>query len=344
VNNQANKDCKYKEVKLYGSRKGWEKDSAPMRRYFYENSLTFFKEELVHQSDLKFPLYLNIEPSLECDSHCVMCPRTKSKRPIGNMDWALYNKIIHQILEYGPTKVVTFHKDGEPLMHPRLEDMIKYGKKSGAMEFTHFNTNAFSLDEERARKLLDCGVDDITMSIDAVTEETFWKVKGCGSLAEVERNVLRLLELRRKKNQNIPWIRCKIIAMDITENEIELFITRWSGVADEVQVQEVHNYGGAVEYMPQIMNRYPCQSWWYTMAINWDGTVSICSVDYSGLYPLGDIKKNSLKDIWNGSKIKNARKALLAGNYNDVPICKNCTVWQVGPDMTDWYRQMENIL
>lgn len=312
-----------------------------MRRYFAPGTLSFPAEKLVEQSALAFPVVMNIEPSLRCNSNCIMCPRTRAVRPVGDMEFELFRKIAAEMAEAGGVRVCNFHKDGEPLMNPRLEEMIGLAKDSGACDFSHFNTNALLLSKERALRLIECGVDDITMSVDAATEETFALVKQTGSLRLVEGNIERLLELREHGRSSTPWVRVKLCAMEETIPEIDRFVKRWTGIADEVQIQEVHNYGGGNEgSMAGQEGRYPCQFWWSSMAVNWDGTVSVCSVDYSGKVILGDLKRDSIRSIYGGPAYSLHRRAMLSGDYGFHPVCSGCTVWKVGPDQSDWYRRI----
>lgn len=315
-----------------------------MRTYFAPDTLSFPAPHLVEEAAVGFPVIMNIEPTLRCNSDCIMCPRRRSTRPIGDLDLALYKKIVVEMAAEGGVKVLNFHKDGEPLMHPRLEEMIELAMHSGACEFSHFNTNAMLMDETRAGRLLDCGINDITMSIDAVTEKTFARVKRAGSLAAVERNVEQLLNRRERAGLKTPWVRAKLCAMPETQSEIEAFLTRWEGVADEVQVQEVHNYAGGNEgAMTDDGERYPCQCWWASMAVNWDGTVSVCAVDYSGEVLLGDLRKQSIKELFCGDAYGTHRRAMLRGDLSGHATCRRCTVWKVGPDQTRWYRQVREI-
>jgi hypothetical protein len=315
--------------------------AAPMRGFFSPDTLSFPREDLVRQAAARFPVMLNIEPTLRCNSSCVMCPRRLARRPAGDMDMGLLARLVSEMAAEGSVQVVNLHKDGEPLLHPRLEEMASRLKNSGACAFVHFNTNALLLDAERGHRLLDSGTDDVTMSIDAVTPETYFRVKGREGLGIVEANVLGLLDLRARKGQDTPWVRAKIVAMPETESEIEPFIRRWEGVADEVQVQEVHNYGGGNAHAGASQaGRYPCQAWWSSMAVNWDGTASVCAVDFSGEVILGDLNTETIAQVFRGPAYTRHRQAMLRGDFGTHALCSACTVWRVGPDQSAWYREL----
>jgi len=75
----------------------------------------------------------------------------------------------------------------------------------------------------------------------------------------------------------------------------------------------------------RITAKYTCFDPWQSMVINWDGTVSLCCVDFYK-YSMGDIHKENVVNIWNNDKYKNVRKFLRgeieAGDV-DFP-CKYC--------------------
>ena len=60
------------------------------------------------------------------------------------------------------------------------------------------------------------------------------------------------------------------------------------------------------------------------MAINSDGTVSACCVDWKRKLIVGNAKDNSLVDIWNGQRYNNLRIKHLKGRRNKIAYCKNC--------------------
>jgi radical SAM protein with 4Fe4S-binding SPASM domain len=81
-------------------------------------------------------------------------------------------------------------------------------------------------------------------------------------------------------------------------------------------------------------NRYPCNLPWLAPAINWDGKVTSCCVNFmDNELILGDIKKQSLKEIYQGKKFGRLREAHLKQDFSDYPVCRRCTYWQQLPNM-----------
>ncbi len=303
-----------------------------MNDHFVKGSLTCLKPEVIKkQITTKFPLMLNIEPTNACNARCYYCPRdiTTKYKGINYIDFNLYKSIIDQI---GDNKLImmNLHKDGEPLMYKKLPQMVHYAKEKDVSRIIHFNTNGILLDSDAAKGVLDAGVDDITVSIDAAYEDTYYRLKKRKGLKQLEEKVEHFIDLRNAKGAST-FIRVKIMEFEgVSQNEIQLFNERWTGIADQVQVTGVHNWSGAIEDLEitdeQTNKRFPCALLWYLLAINSNGEVSICNVDwdYSGV--VGDVKSQTIEEIWNGGKIKSFRRAQLDGIWNCPDVCDKCVV------------------
>lgn len=63
---------------------------------------------------------------------------------------------------------------------------------------------------------------------------------------------------------------------------------------------------------------------WQSCVITWDGKVVPCCFDKDAHYVLGDLKKESFKDIWYGEAYDKFRTTLLKSR-REIEICKNCT-------------------
>ena len=158
-----------------------------------------FARKIVLQKQISFdfPMRLNIEPTNYCNLSCSMCPR-ELNRPFGYMDINLFKKIIDESVLYGKRLIITINKDGEPLLHPELPQMIKYAKDKDAAHKINFYSNGILLSEAKSIELIKSGLDTIHISIDAFSNETYKKIKNIQKLEVVEENVKRLVELKKK--------------------------------------------------------------------------------------------------------------------------------------------------
>ena len=71
----------------------------------------------------------------------------------------------------------------------------------------------------------------------------------------------------------------------------------------------------------------PCISPFSTLEILYDGTVPLCGCDYKPTIVLGNVKDNSLIEIWNSEKFRKIRDHHSSGNRNKIDICVGCKIW-----------------
>lgn len=312
---------------------------------YVEGTLTCLKPSTIKRRlNTDFPLVLNIEPTNRCNLRCVYCPRQKASKGIGDMGWKMYKRIIDEASGYGKLIMLNFHKDGESFLHPRFLDMVRYAKKKDVAETIHINTNALPWTDKMIDEIIDSGIDDITVSFDAARAMTYKKHKGVDCLILAEDNVRLLLDKRNKRGLDKPFIRAKIMEFEwITKKEIREFFDKWNGVADFVQVTGIHNWSGAIKGLKvtdeKSLSRFPCAIMWYALVINWNGEVTVCSVDWNTEIRVGDINHSSIHGIWNSDEIKSARVSQINKEYAKHPVCKDCVVWVSVGNMADWFKE-----
>jgi len=289
-----------------------------------------------------FPIDLHIEPTNLCNLSCSFCPTPRNKDiKKGYMDLNLYKKIINECAESRKVMLLLLHKDGESLLHPDLPEMIRYAKEKNAAKITHLSTNGILLDKNMGRRLIESGLDDIVIALDAAKRSTYLEMKGVDRLEEVENNIFDFIETRKKLNSRKPFIRAKMIKTGKNNSEVSLFKKKWERITDQVEIAKFTDW-------PQFKTnnnlrgnskkRYACPILWYSPAINWDGTVSICCMDGDKRRIIGDVTRDSIFDIWRGEKIRAFRQAHLDGKYE---VCSNCTTWSLAPNLESWFRQQE---
>ncbi|HNX82020.1 MAG TPA: radical SAM/SPASM domain-containing protein [Candidatus Omnitrophota bacterium] len=313
-----------------------------LNKNYVKGTLTCLKSSTIkNRLSTDFPLVLNIEPTNRCNLKCFYCPRQKAHKGIGDMQWGLYQRIIDEAADKPKLIMLNLHKDGESFLHPKFFDMIRYAKKKNVAETIHVNTNALSLTSNRIDRLLDSGIDDITISIDAARPQTYKRHKGADLLAQVEHNVGNLFQRKHQRRLQRPFVRVKIMEFEgIEKEEIREFFVKWRTVADMVQVTGIHSWSGAINGIrvtdEQTQKRYPCAIMWYALVINWNGQATVCSVDWNTEINVGDANTTTIHDIWNSAAIKKARLLQLRGKYQTHHVCKKCVVWVSVGDLKNW--------
>ncbi|MDO8140942.1 MAG: radical SAM protein [Candidatus Brocadiales bacterium] len=303
------------------------------------------KMALQRKISFDFPVRFNVEPTNYCNLSCSMCPR-ELNRPFGYMEFNLFKKIIDESILYGKRLIITINKDGEPLLHPELTQMIKYAKDKEAAQKINFYSNGILLTESKSLELIKSGLDTVHISIDAFTKETYKKVKNSQKLEIVEENVKRLVELKEKLHSKKPLVIVKIIHTPDTKDETKPFTNKWKGIANFVEIGEYHTWDGSLnspnplDQSNQRIKRYPCTFLWYNPIILWDGRVTTCCVDYQGKGIIGNIKEEFFAKIWQNDILRKIRRAHLEGQYESIPLCSKCQFWRCEVNVEKWLRKV----
>lgn len=276
-----------------------------------------------------FPNYIVIETTNSCNLDCVMCPRGTMKRKVGFMDFALFRKIIDEI--EGKTEFIYLHFFGEPLLHDKLLDFIDYSAGKGMT--VAFSTNGCFLNEEMADLLIASKLDMLIISIDSIAPETYGKIRVHGDYANTMKHIDAFLGKYQKAKPTLN-VALQLIRMNLNEHEVDAFKAKWaieSGI--NVVVKSLHNYANQVEgldalgYKEQVVEKdRRCVENWRSLVVGWDGIVVPCCNDYDYKYPLGDVNKNTLQDIWNSVNMKNMRRIQNEGRQSELALCNSCYV------------------
>jgi|TARA_Y100000310_G_scaffold344458_1_gene457328 radical SAM protein with 4Fe4S-binding SPASM domain len=263
-----------------------------------------------------------------------MCAINFAEEAFGSMDWNLYTKIIDEGAKNGLASI-KLNWRGEPLLHPKIVEMVKYAKDKGIVE-VQFNTNAQLLTEDLSRRLIDAGLDRIIFSVDGATTETYEKIRRGGKYDRLVNNIETFLRLKKEKGTKLPLTRIQFVKMKENENEADLFKKTWDGKIDEVIVNPFLDYTSLSDTAEKqdnlkssdqikITGRKPCNQLWQRLIISYDGEVMMCCDDWNMEVKLGNVNNQNIYDIWHGEKLNKIRKLHATGQWDNIPVCKNCT-------------------
>lgn len=254
-------------------------------------------------------------------------------RSHGVMDFNLYKKIIDDISEFEkPIKVLRLYKDGEPLLNPRFAEMVKYAKEKKCSERMDTTTNASLLNKEKNLEIIEAGLDRINISIEGVNAEQyldFSKYK-----IEFEKLVDNIRHFYENKKQCEMIV--KINGDILSEEDKKKFYEIFGDISDGVYIEHIMSCWPEFElksvevnkevniYGQQIKELQICPYVFYSFSINSDGSASTCFLDWSRKLIIGDVKYESVKDIWKGAKLMDYQKMFLMKKRKGHPVCGNC--------------------
>lgn len=244
----------------------------------------------------------------------------------------LFTKIIADIGRHADhIELLSLFMDGEPLLDNRLPRFIRAAKDAG-FKTTNIATNGMLLDGERAKALLESGLDHLIVSIDSIDPETYAAIRIGANLATVERNVLDFIALRNAAGRLLPQIEIRMVVMDENRHERDAYAARWKPIADTVSFSDVHNWGNCSSTSAAQGKTVPTCNWPHRyMVIYSDGRAGFCCLDYEGIYDLGSFQTQSLEEIWHGKAYAQLREWLRTRETGRLPKCAGCTHAAVGP-------------
>jgi len=308
---------------------GWEATKSPEYWDYRGNWIKFPQERIVGS----FPLHLDIEATNACNLRCVMCPRTIKVADgtfwdIGMFDFDLYKQIIDEGVENGLCSV-KFNYLGEPLLNPRLAEMIKYAKQAGVLD-TMLNTNATLLVDWKARELIEAGLDKLFVSFDSPYRDKYNQIRVRSEYDMVLANIREFNEIRKEMGSVSPLTRVSMVRMEENKDDWEVFCKLFEPIVDVVAYIDYLDHFGQnkPEYSPTHNNRrnpnFCCASLWQRMFIHPDGVVTVCCLDSMRSLQVGNAFEQSVHDIWTGEKIQELRDLHANGRYEEIPACAVC--------------------
>ena len=306
-----------------------------LRRYWRHSKMAwrYVNYVLNNPRPWMYPERMYLESTNVCNLRCIMCPMGQGlvKRKKGFMDWDLFRQIVDEMAPHVST--TTLHIWGEPLLHPRIIDMIAYCRERGL--HAEISTNAVLLTRQMSQAILDAGLGAIYLCLDGVKAETYETVRREASFEQTKENILKFLELRVQGGYELPNTKLQIIELAPTMDEIETFEQMWSvpGV-DKINVKAFDSWGDQIEGISslracgkrELPPRYPCPNLWYHVHIYWDGTLVCCDRDFDARYPLGNVRDGVMR-AWRGPEMSRLRLKQINGDLADVPSCGNCVEW-----------------
>ena len=308
--------------------------------------------DLRERIPLDRPLMVRIEPANVCNLSCSFCPtgdkallKQFGRRP-AIMDYGLFEKTIRDIREMGGVRKIYLYKDGEPLLHPRLGEMIRLAKSSGAASEIWTTTNGIFLENAKSLELVDAGLDLMRISVYGVSPENYRRISGADVDYEALVQKISFLFHHKKKMH----VHVKLLDWGLSGEEKEKFMRDFRGVSDSIHIDGMMGWSrsGLKDFtMGTHPTRSPdglmltpkevCPFPFYTLTVNSDGSVSVCCADWSHGTVVGDLGRESLSEIWAGSRLAEFRKMHLRKERRRHPVCGYCQYLAIPPDNLDPY-------
>lgn len=178
------------------------------------------------------PVCLYLEVTNRCNLLCETCPRTfEELEAPADMSWELFTSIVDQVP--GIARVV-LHGVGEPMLVKSLPRMIRYLKDRDV--YVLFNTNGTLLSPRKHRELIETGLDELRVSLDAADAPTFAAVRGKNLFDRILRNVQGFVALQQELTVTAPRVSLWLTGLRETIAQLPSFVR----LAATMGVREVY--------------------------------------------------------------------------------------------------------
>lgn len=157
------------------------------------------------------PRRLQVEVTSACNLRCAMC-FVRYRPPVNKLTGALDEGLFRRLLTDLPDlNDLTLQGLGEPLLHPRLLEMVREARERGIR--VGFNSNATLLTRSMSEKLVRAGLDWLHVSLDGASAATYESIREGARLPTVLRNLADLVAVRQALGRENPQLRVVFVAM-----------------------------------------------------------------------------------------------------------------------------------
>ena len=287
------------------------------------------------------PVVYNIETTNACNMRCEMCPRTTMMtRPVETLDLGFIKHVIDQLRPFTPDqwqrwerfvaerygirsddmgenhfflyvipKVLVLHGYGDPLLDKQMPEIVRLLAERNLSSY--FSCNPANINLEKTIQTFENGLNYVKYSIESVDDLRHKEVRGKASnFSDSYRKILKLLDLKAQKNFKTVIV---ITMLNLNKpwqlEEFEKLREAFAGMDVYIYLksQDQQWYQDKNEGTHSIHWIEFCQFPWSSMTIKSNGEAVECVEDYNNEIILGDARKTSLYDIWNGDRYRQFR-------------------------------------
>lgn len=288
------------------------------------------------------PVHIALEPTNACNAACPVCEtgRREMSRPKGMLDLKDFTRFVDRNARTTNSMLLYFM--GETFLNKHAYDMIRYAREKGI--YVETCTNGDFVD---AKGIIYSDINKISYQIGGMSQETHQRYRVNSSLKRVKKNLIELIEERKRHPGSNVQIEAGFIVMRHNEHEVDEFIAwaREIGV-DLVNVIDpcVRNMLEGYAYLPRnrkywyydekafargvlkpkVVPHNQCLWLWNSIQINWDGTAVPCCRDPLGHYIIGNVFEDGLWRVFNSKPAREFRRRILKDQAR-MEICRLCS-------------------
>ena len=279
---------------------------------------------------LPAPPSVKIELTSRCDLKCFFCAPLHKLRKKGDMDFALLERILHELKTDGVKEIGLFYL-GESLLYPRLADAIRLAK--GLFDYVFLTTNGRLLTEDKVREIISAGLDSLKISFNAANREQYKEAMGVDSFDIVTENIKTARKVRDEIFEMTGhWCGLYASSIQYTNKQpkaMKEILKIIKENVDEHYWLPLYNYKDRTETnrgnrgrIGRLRDILPCWQLFREAHITWTGILAGCCFS-ENVWDLGDLNKMSFMEAWNSPNAQKLREAHLRRNVKGT-VCERC--------------------
>ena len=295
------------------------------------------------------PYLCALEITNICNLHCPFCLTGKGisgGRAVRHMSFGEARNIIDAVAD--TVYMLQLYTWGEPLLNKDVLRIIEYAKSRNL--YVMLSTNATAMTSAYNSKLIESGIDYITVAIDGGSEDTYKKYRIGGNYPQVLANVQNLLAQKRGLGLDHPFVDWQFVVFRHNEHEVDTterlaydmginkFTPLPAYVEDETWLPQGEKYRAATLYNPErLMN---CDRPWSHLNVRADGGVASCCYEFFKKDDFGNLGETDFAAIWNNDFFRESRRLLGQARRGEPLspshiICHDCIKTGVRPSLID---------
>jgi radical SAM protein with 4Fe4S-binding SPASM domain len=292
------------------------------------------------------PYVLIVDPINVCNLRCPLCPTGlgEAGRKGQLMPWETFTRAIDVLAPWAYE--VNLYNWGESILHPHIWDMIRHARSQNLATCMSANLNDVS--NGAIEGIVESGLENLTLSIDGATQETYARYRVRGKLDDVLENTRALVEYKHRMRSRTPAIEWQFIVFRHNAHEAEAArrLAREIGVdhfrmippgvpfeapnPDELRKEWFVSTGAGEggDYDEPVKSA--CFYLYRSFTVNPDGGTAPCCIVSGQHNDFGQLLAQDFDEIWNNEKYRSARAHFRNGGSITTPtVCDRC----------DWFEK-----
>ena len=241
------------------------------------------------------------------------------------MSMDLFKKILDDAATIDHITQVCITGLGEPTLDAKLVEKVRYARVRKPNAFIDIFTNGVYLTPNKFDELVDAGISSVQVSLNAINEAQHFGVMGLRDKFDmVCANIDYAIANRGKVNVEV---RAVINGDVFTNTDGHEFYERWGirGKGGHGMLINEGNWAGDNRTIRKFDPSEACFRALAQIYVMFDGRVSTCCFDPTGKQIFGDLREQTLREVYAGTNYLNFREAHNDGRAEEYAVCKGCT-------------------